>query len=45
MGKFKAAKGRKTKDSRPRAAVPCILLIVSAMALLSMLFYMVIKPR
>lgn len=42
MAKFKAARG-KAKIAAPRAGVPCLILLISGLLLLSLLFYMMIK--
>jgi hypothetical protein len=46
MAKFRAAASRKKrKVSNARGAIPCIVFLVSAMALLMLLFYSILKPR
>ncbi len=42
MKKFKLARGKK-KASGMRGAIPCIVFLVSAMALLMLLFYSILK--
>jgi hypothetical protein len=42
MAKFKLAKARK-KAAPARGAVPCIILLISGMALLSLLFWGILK--
>ena len=45
MAKFKPARGGKKKPkSSVRAAIPCLILIISAMALMYLLFVSVLKP-
>ncbi|MCS6951629.1 MAG: hypothetical protein RMK57_03760 [Bryobacterales bacterium] len=44
MGKFKPAKAK--KKAKPRSAlsaIPCLILLVSGMALLSLLFYSILQ--
>jgi len=43
MGKFKPAGTRKKTAGPARGGLPCIILLVSGMALLLVLFYMVMK--
>jgi hypothetical protein len=44
MGKYKAARGaKKKKDSGIKGAIPCLVLIVGAMALMYFLFVSVLK--
>jgi hypothetical protein len=44
MAKYKAARGNKDRSkSSPRSAVPCLVLIVSVMALVILLFYLVLQ--
>jgi hypothetical protein len=46
MAKFRAASSRKKrKVPKSRGAIPCVLFLVSAMALLMLLFYAILKPR
>jgi hypothetical protein len=46
MAKFRAAASRKkSKASNARGAIPCIVFMVSAMALLMLLFYAILKPK
>lgn len=42
MGKFKPA-GKKTKPPPRPGAVPCVILVISGMVLLSLLFYSILK--
>lgn len=42
MAKIKPA-GRKKKDKSSLGAIPCLLLLVSGMALLSLLFYAILN--
>jgi hypothetical protein len=45
MAKFRAAASRKKrKAADARGAIPCIVVLVSAMALLMLLFYWILKP-
>jgi hypothetical protein len=44
MAKLKPArKDKKTKSKVPGGAIPCLFLLVSGIALLSLLFYSVLK--
>jgi len=43
MAKFKPARGRKKKGTRPQGAVPCVIFLISAMALVLLLLYFVMK--
>ncbi|MCW5980110.1 MAG: hypothetical protein KIT09_18655 [Bryobacteraceae bacterium] len=42
MAKIKPVKGKKKKESR-KSAIPCFVLIISGMALLSLLFYAILR--
>jgi hypothetical protein len=42
MGKFKPARAKK-KGASSRGAVPCLILLVSGIALISLLFYAILK--
>jgi len=44
MGKFKPAKPKGKKAPGKPGAVPCVIIILSAMVLISLLFYLVITP-
>ncbi len=43
MAKIKAARGRKKKDKSALQAIPCVILIISGIALLAMLFYALLQ--
>ena len=44
MAKFKLAKGKsKTTASGARSGIPCVILLVSGMVLVSLLFYAILK--
>ncbi len=44
MAKFKPAKkGKKGKSKFPGGAIPCLILVVSGMALITLLFYSILK--
>jgi len=42
MAKFKPARGKK-KEAPTRGAVPCLILLISGMALVLLLLYFVLK--
>ncbi len=42
MAKFKLARGKK-KSAPSRGAVPCVILLLSAMALVAVLFYAFVR--
>jgi hypothetical protein len=42
MAKLKPARGKR-KDTSPKSAVPCLILIVATMGLLIFLFYLVLQ--
>jgi len=42
MAKLKPAPGKR-KDTSPKSAVPCLILIVATMGLLIFLFYLVLQ--
>jgi hypothetical protein len=42
MAKIKPAKGKKKKNSA-RSAIPCFVLVITGMLLLSILFYAILK--
>ena len=44
MGKYKAAKGKKKKESS-RGAVPCLILLILGISLFSLLFYAVVRSQ
>jgi hypothetical protein len=43
MAKFKAARPGKKKPSQSRGALPCIVFLISGMALLMLLFYSILR--
>jgi hypothetical protein len=43
MAKFKLARKGKTKEAPSRGAIPCLILLVSGIALLSLLFYAILR--
>ncbi len=43
MGKFKPAKSKGKKGPGKPGAVPCVVFLVSAMVLVSLLFYLVMS--
>ena len=44
MAKFKLAGARKkSKGTKARGAIPCVIFLISAMALLALLFYSMLK--
>ncbi len=43
MAKFKPSRGKKTKTSSLRGAIPCGILLISGSALLFLLFYGMMK--
>ena len=44
MAKFKPARGKKAPRPKARGAIPCIIFLISGMALLILLFYAILKP-
>jgi hypothetical protein len=42
VGKFKLAKGR-SKPASNKSAIPCLILIIGVIVLISLLFYIVLK--
>jgi hypothetical protein len=44
MGKFKPARPKGKKGPGKPGAVPCVVFLISAMVLLSLLFYLVMSP-
>lgn len=44
MAKFKPARGKKAAPKKARGAIPCIIVLISGMALLILLFYAILKP-
>jgi hypothetical protein len=43
MGKFKPARKDKKSKKGPSGAIPCLLLLISGIALVSLLFYSILK--
>lgn len=44
MAKFKLAGARKkSKGSKAKGAIPCVIFLISGMALLALLFYSILK--
>jgi hypothetical protein len=43
MGKFKPAKPKGRKAAGKPGAVPCVIILLSAMVLISLLFYLVLS--
>jgi hypothetical protein len=43
MARFKPAGGRKAPVKSAKSAIPCLFLIVAGIALISLLFYAVLK--
>jgi len=43
MGKFKAARGKSSKQSTARGAFPCVIIILCSIALVGLLFYSILK--
>jgi hypothetical protein len=43
MGKFKPARGKAKRSSAPQGGVPCVILIISAMLLVMLFLYYVMK--
>ncbi len=43
MAKFKPVKGKKAKARGPAGAIPCVLLVVMGIVLLSLLFWAILK--
>jgi hypothetical protein len=43
MAKFKPAKGKGRKTRAPQGGVPCVILVVSAMLLIMLFLYYVMK--
>lgn len=44
MGKYKAAKGKRKKESS-RGAIPCLILLILGISLFSLLFYAVVRSQ
>ncbi len=43
MAKFKPAKGKKKDGAKARGAIPCFILIISIIALISLLFALALR--
>ena len=43
MAKFKPVRGKKAPKSSSKGAIPCLILVISGMLLLSWLFYSILK--
>jgi hypothetical protein len=43
MAKFKPAKGKHKKPALPQGGLPCVILVISAMALLLLFVFLVMK--
>lgn len=43
MAKFRAAGKKKTAPKRPGGAIPCIILVVMGIVLMSLLFYAILR--
>jgi hypothetical protein len=43
MGKFKPARKKKSKPTKPGGAIPCVIVLLSGIVLLSLLFYAILK--
>jgi hypothetical protein len=43
MAKFKPAKGKRKASPVPQGGLPCVILVISAMALLLLFIYFVMK--
>jgi hypothetical protein len=43
MAKFKPFKGKRRSAPRPAGAIPCVILVLGAMALVMLLLFLVIK--
>jgi len=43
MAKFKPAKGKRQKPALPNRGLPCVILLISAMALLLLFVFLVMK--
>jgi hypothetical protein len=43
MAKFKPSKGKRSRPAAPHGAVPCIVLVISAIALVMLLLFFVMK--
>jgi hypothetical protein len=43
MAKFKPAKGKARKTGSPQGGIPCVILVISAMFLIMLFLYYVMK--
>jgi hypothetical protein len=43
MGRFRPFKGKRKSTPAPTGAVPCVVLVIAAMALVMFLLYLVMK--
>jgi hypothetical protein len=43
MGKFKPARKKKSKTRQPSGAIPCVILLISGIVLISLLFYAILR--
>jgi hypothetical protein len=43
MAKFKLAKGKQKKAPLPQGGLPCVIVVITAMALLLLFVYLVMK--
>jgi hypothetical protein len=44
MAKFKATRGKaKAKEKKTRGLIPCLILVISAIVLVNLLFYAMLK--
>jgi hypothetical protein len=43
MAKFRPFKGKRKSSSAPAGAVPCVILVIGAMALVMLLLFLVMK--
>lgn len=44
MSKFKPVRGKPKPTASAKGAIPCVILIIAGMVLLSILFYLVMAP-
>ena len=43
MAKFKPAKGKRKKPALPQGGLPCVIVVITAMALLLLFIFLVMK--
>jgi len=43
MAKFKPAKGKQKKTAVPQGGLPCVILVIAAMALLLLFVFLIMK--